>query len=153
MNSIVGRAATPWHLWAVGIVSLLWNGFGAYDYVMSQLRNEAYMAAMTEPFGFSAAEAITYFDSFPVWADAAWAVGVWGAVLGSLLLILRNRFAFHAFAAALAGLVLTIIYQYANPLPGASNSPLAVVMTALVTAITIALIYYAKRMTRSGVLR
>jgi hypothetical protein len=26
---------TPWHLWAVGAVSLLWNGLGGYDYTMS----------------------------------------------------------------------------------------------------------------------
>lgn len=152
MNRTIGQVDTPWHLWAIGIVSLLWNGFGAYDYTMSQTRNEAYMAAMTEPFGFSASEAVAYFDSFPMWADAAWAVGVWGAVLGSLFLLLRRRFAFHAFAAALGGLALTIIYQYANPMPGASNSPLAVAMTVLVTGITIALAYYARRMTARGVL-
>ena len=46
-------AATPapWHLWAIGIASLLWNCFGGYDYVMSQTRNAEYMRAMTEPFG------------------------------------------------------------------------------------------------------
>ena len=26
---------TPWHLWVVGVVSLLWNGFGGYDFIMS----------------------------------------------------------------------------------------------------------------------
>ena len=26
---------TPKHLWVVGILSLLWNGYGAYDYTMS----------------------------------------------------------------------------------------------------------------------
>ena len=38
---------TPWHLWAVGIISLLWNAFGAFDYVMTKLKNPAYMAAFT----------------------------------------------------------------------------------------------------------
>ena len=27
--------STPWHLWVVGVVSLLWNGFGAYDFLGS----------------------------------------------------------------------------------------------------------------------
>jgi hypothetical protein len=30
---------TPWHLWVVGILSLLWNAFGGYDYTMTQLRD------------------------------------------------------------------------------------------------------------------
>ena len=33
--------STPSRLWAVGVVALLWNGYGGYDYVMTQTRNEA----------------------------------------------------------------------------------------------------------------
>jgi len=25
---------TPWHVWLVGIVALLWSSFGAMDYLM-----------------------------------------------------------------------------------------------------------------------
>jgi len=32
---------TPKHLWVVGVVSLLWNAVGAFDYFMSKTRNEA----------------------------------------------------------------------------------------------------------------
>jgi hypothetical protein len=39
--------ATPWHLWVIGIVALLWSGMGAMDYVMTQTRNAAYMSAFT----------------------------------------------------------------------------------------------------------
>ena len=28
---------TPKHLWIAGILSLLWNGYGAYDYLMTEL--------------------------------------------------------------------------------------------------------------------
>ena len=28
---------TPWHLWAVGIVTLLWNGLGITSYLMTEL--------------------------------------------------------------------------------------------------------------------
>ena len=31
---------TPWHLWLVGVVSLLWNGFGGYDFIMSTTQGE-----------------------------------------------------------------------------------------------------------------
>src|SRR3546814_16652880 len=75
---------TPWHLWAVGIVSLLWNAFGAFDYVMTKLRNPEYMAAFTP-------EQQSFFYSFPLWANVGWALGVWGSVLGSVLLLGRSR--------------------------------------------------------------
>ena len=66
---------TPTHLWVVGILSLLWNGFGAYDYTMSHVGGLAYFETM----GLDA-EAFAWFEAMPVWATAAWAVGVWGSV-------------------------------------------------------------------------
>ena len=76
---------TPWHLWLVGVVSLLWNAFGAYDYTMTNLRNQAYLDSMGYP-----AEGIAYLDAFPIWAHSGWALGVWGAVIGSVLLLMRS---------------------------------------------------------------
>ncbi|MGX7894430.1 hypothetical protein [Tsuneonella sp. HG222] len=146
-------AAAPWHLWAVGVVALLWNCIGAYDYIMSQTRNADYMRMMTEPYGYDTQAAVEYFDSFPLWADTAWALGVWGAVAGSVLLLLRSRYAFHAFVVSLIGLVGANVHSLQNPLPGLSDSAMALGMTAAITAITLLLIWYARRQTAAGVLR
>ena len=93
----------PWHLWVIGIVTLLWNAGGAYDYLMNQTKNEAYLAMMTP-------EQIAYFESYPTWTVAVWAFGVWGAVLGSVLLLLRSRFALWSFVASFAGMVVNMAY-------------------------------------------
>lgn len=77
---------TPWHLWAIAVVAVFWNGFGGYDYVMTQTGNAAYLAQFT-------AEQRAYFDSYPMWMEAVWAIGVWGGVLGAVLLLLRNKLA------------------------------------------------------------
>ena len=77
MNATVS-ARTPWHLWVVGLLSLLWNCIGCYDYVMSQTRNAEYMRMITEPYGVDTQAAVAYFDSYPVWADVAWALGACG---------------------------------------------------------------------------
>ena len=45
-RSFVRKA--PVHLWIVGGLSLLWNAFGAFDYLMTQLQVEAYMSQFTE---------------------------------------------------------------------------------------------------------
>lgn len=147
------RAEAPWHLWAVGIVSLLWNGFGAYDYTMTQLRDREYIASMVEPMGFDVDTAMAYWDGFPVWADFFWALGVWGSVAGSVLLLLRSRFAFHAFVASLIGLIGGMGYQLANPMPGLTDTAIPMVFTAVILAVILALIWYSRRMTAQGVLR
>src|SRR3546814_2869987 len=63
MNAI---AKTPVHLWAVGVLSLLWNAVGALDYMMTKLGNADYLSAFTP-------EQIAYFQGFPLWANIGWA--------------------------------------------------------------------------------
>ena len=73
----------PWHLWVVGIAGLLWSVMGVMDYVMTKMRNEEYMAAFT-------LEQLEFFYGFPIWVNAAWAIAVWGGVIGTILLLLRK---------------------------------------------------------------
>ncbi len=142
-----GRAKTPVHLWIVGALALLWNAFGAWNYLMTQTRNEAVMASLT-------AAQRTYIDSIPAWADAAWALGVWGAVAGTLLLLVRSRYAVAAFVVSILGLAGTSVYQFVMSSPpeemtGGAN----LVLHLVIWAIAVALLLYALRMRGRGVLR
>jgi len=67
----------PWHLWVIGVIALLWNAVGAFDYVMTKTKNAAYMSAFTP-------EQLAFFYGFPAWVIAAWAIAVWGGVFGAL---------------------------------------------------------------------
>lgn len=138
---------TPVHLWIVGILSLLWNAFGAFDYLMTQTANEAYLAAFTP-------EQRAYFQSFPAWMEAAWACGVWGALLGSILLLARSRYAVAAFAVSLLGLAASSLNSYIlNPPPAGMMTGAMTVMNIVIWVIAIALLLYALRMRKAGVLR
>ena len=103
-NQVELKKPRPWHLWAVGVVSLLWNAFGCFDYTMMQTRNEAYLAAFT-------AEQRAYFESFPAWMEAFWALGVWGALAGSIALLFASRHAVMLFALSLLGLLVSTVWQ------------------------------------------
>jgi hypothetical protein len=139
------RAATPWHFWVVAVVGLLWNGFGGYDYTMSHLQGETYyrQMGMTDP-------QIAVLAAYPSWMHAVWAVGVWGSVLGAVLLILRMRWAFHAFALSTLGALGALIYNLAVPEAKAAMSP---VMPAVIVAVCLFFVWYAQTMTKRGVLR
>lgn len=141
---------TPWHLWVVGGVSLLWNGFGAYDYLMTNTQGEAYMRAsgMTQPM-------IDYYNSMPTWMYFPWAFGVWGAVLGSILLLMRSRWAMHAFAVSFLGALVSLIYQkFINPPPPLPEALAAMgYMAYVIVVIAAFLLWYAWTMGKKGVLR
>jgi hypothetical protein len=136
----------PWHLWTVGIVSLLWNAMGGVDYTMSHIHNPTYLAGMT-------ADQIAWFNGFPIWATSCWALGVWGAVAGSLLLLLRSRFAVYAFGISLFGFVGSHVYQYASNAPAGLNTATGTAFAAVLGAVAVALLWYAVRMRRAGQIR
>jgi hypothetical protein len=142
------RERAPWHIWLIGALSFVWNAFGAFDYYMTQTRNAAYLSAFTP-------EQRAYFESFPAWVEAFWAIGVWGAVAGSVALLLRWRHAVSFFGASLLGLIVTTIWQFlltdVNPLEILHRE--AVYFIIAIWIIAIALLYYARRQEAAGRLR
>lgn len=138
----------PWHLWAVGTVSLAWNGLGALDYTMTELGNRGWL----ESAGMGAQE-LAYIESFPAWAVAGWAIGVWFCVLGSVALLLRRKWAYPAFLVSLAGIAATTYFTYAYPRPDSFETTGALVLNLVLWAVTIALALYARALAKRGVLR
>ena len=136
----------PLHLWLVGVLSVAWNTFGTFDYTMTNMRNPGYLA------GFPA-EMVATIDVMPLWAYAGWSFGVWGSLAGSILLLVRSRFAFEAFALSLLGLATSTIWQELTPLPPAMREPGMIWMNLAIWVIVVGLLLYARRMTARGILR
>ncbi|WP_370236704.1 hypothetical protein [Brevundimonas sp.] len=146
MNSMTVR--TPWHLWVVGGLSLLWNGFGGYLYLMTQMEGEEFLRSMG-----STQAAIDWQASMPAWMNALWAIGVWGGVLGAVLLLMRMKWAMYAFLASLAAMVISLVASLTvfNGMDVYTTAEL--VQTAVLTFIAIGFLLYSRMMVRKGVLR
>ena len=151
MNQTIGgatRSAAPWHLWAVGLISLLWNCYGAYDYTMSHVGGREFF----ESVGLDDV-AFTWFEAMPVWATAAWAIGVWVSLLGSVLLLARSRHAATAFLVSLIGAAASFAYQFTSDRPASLEGAAATVMPVVILIAIALQWYYARRMAAVGVLR
>ncbi|MBT8398231.1 MAG: hypothetical protein HKO65_13565 [Gemmatimonadetes bacterium] len=137
---------TPWHLWVVGVLSLLWNAMGAYDYLMTETQNEAYMSSFTP-------EQLEFFYGFPAWVVAFWAIAVWGGVLGSILLLLRKKLAVGVFLASFVSMIITTIHNW-----GLSNGlevmgSTGIIFSVMIFVFALFLYLYARAMRDRGVLK
>jgi len=139
------RTAAPTSFWIVAVLSLLWNAMGAFDYSATKLRLDFYMSQ------FSPAQ-LDYFYNFPAWATVGWALGVWGALAGSIGLLLRKAWASLAFAVSLLGLATSSLYNIVlsggMEIMGAG----AMAFTAIIWIVAILLFWYARRQGHRGVL-
>lgn len=134
----------PRHFWPIAGLSFVWNLFGCYDYLMSQLSPATYFAEM----GMGAAD-VAYMARLPAWLTAFWALGVWGSLVGSLLLLARSRRAVLAFALSLAGLAVSQLTQ-AFWLHPPMEAPVGIVLT--VWSALVFLLIYARSMAAQRVL-
>jgi hypothetical protein len=141
----------PTHLWIVGILALIWNGIGCFDYLMTRMRNEDYFRSMdTDPQAM-----LAWVDGFPLYAQFGWGLGVWMGLIGSALLLMSHRWAVPALALSLLGAVVGLGYQIflAPPAPPPMNEGLGALMPWIIILIAALLYYYARRQRANGVLR
>src|SRR5688572_31283665 len=82
MSDIVGRKPPAW-FWVVAVLGLLWEAFGVATYLMHV------DVLPSDTSRMSTAEA-TLAGSMPTWATAAYAVAVFGGLLGALGLLMRK---------------------------------------------------------------
>jgi len=144
----MNNAKTPWHIWVVGVVSLLWHAGGAMDYIMSKTGNENYLAQMTP-------EQLAFLESFPAWLTPFWAVAVWGAVLGSLLILLRKKLAAPVFLIAFLAMIVVTIHNLFLADPSAMDmmNAFQLVFTVVIFIVAILMVIYSSTQSQLGRLR
>lgn len=137
---------TPWHLWAVGVVGILWNSLGCFDYFMTQTKGDDYMMAA----GMTEAQ-IAFMHNSPKWMTAVWAIGVWGGLAGAVLLLLKNKLAVPVFVASLVSYSLSVLYNTViAPMPGAGDH---LAMFVVIFAGCVFFVWYSMRAKKQGLLR
>ena len=144
-------AATPVHLWIVGVLATLWNAFGCYNYFMTRTQGAAYSKSTMPAIDGDAMMA--YINAFPIWASIGWGLGVWCGIAGSILLLLRHRWAVPALLVSFVGAVLGLGYQIANPsgIVGADHGGSAII-PYIIIAVALGLFIYARAMRTRNVL-
>ncbi len=123
---------TPTWLWAASALGILWNLYGTYQFVGTFTATGK--AAITS--GMTASQAAVYL-SLPAWISAVFAVGVFGGLIGSVLLGLRRSAARPVFATSLVGYAALFAGDAYHGVFAAIPSQLAIL--AVVVAIAAAL--------------
>lgn len=122
--------------WIVSILGLLWNLAGSVNFLM-QMKAES-LASMPEPFH-------TIIANRPSWATAAFGLGVFGGVIGCLLLLLKRKVAIYVFMASLAGIVVHLLpYISGANLPAEFNFGNALLVFVSPLVVAVFLLWFAR---------
>jgi hypothetical protein len=138
---------TPRHLWVIGVIALLWNALGAFDYLMTQTKNEAYMSMFTP-------EQLEFFYNLPSWSVVLWSIAVWGGVIACILLLLRKSAAVWFFMISLFSVIANTIYLYvfADGMK-VMGDPFSLIFSALIILVAVLLYLYSKKMSALEIIK
>ena len=128
-----------WSFWAIGAVALIWNVMGVINFFMQM--NPDVLAVYRE-----SERAI--IEGRPVWATGAFALAVFGGVLGCLLLLFRKSVAYYLFVASLLGVIVTMVHTLGAGIDFGFGEILGIILMPLVVAAF--LIWYSKQAESKG---
>ena len=133
----------PLWFWAVSAAMLLWNGLGAMAYVADATMTADALNALPE-----AERALRV--SRPAWATAAFAVAVFGGVVGCLLLLVRSRWAFPVLVLSLLGVAAQMTQAFLIANSYEVYGPPGLIMPTLVLTFSLFLVWFARRARARG---
>lgn len=146
MNESVQAApratGVPWHIWLVGILSLLWYFSGAYTIMVAQHG--------TLP-GLSPEE-LAYYEAKPLYLELIADLALMAGIVGSVGLLLRKVWAVPAFLALLVLVLVGNALELADGTSRALANQAAMIVTIAIAAIALFNWSYARTMARRGVL-
>jgi hypothetical protein len=139
---------TPWHLWLVGLLVLVWNAVSCYSHVMTLTQNAAYFRAT----GVTP-EIAAYFAAVPAWYVVAWTIGVWGGVLAAVGLLMRKSWAVWWFVASQLAMAVNSVATLLNPEAHELLGKVGSIGAIAVITLGAFVVLYSMAMKRRGVLR
>src|SRR5262245_5596505 len=144
MNSSISTLpARPWHLWTVAILSLLWDGAGAYTIFMAQAGKLPDISA----------DEAAYYAAQPLWFVLVTDVALIAPLLAAIALLLRSRWAVPLFAISLLAILVTNGHDLVAGSSRALASRGALIVTLLIVVLAILQLWYAVAMRKRTVLR
>jgi hypothetical protein len=127
-----------WSFWIIGVVTLFFNVMGVINYFVQM--NADSLASFPEAY-------LPIIEGRPAWATAAFALAVFGASLGCLLLLLRKSAASYVFILSLLGVIVSMVHIFGV----AGFSSFEVWMGVLMQlVVTVFLIWYSQLTERKG---
>lgn len=124
--------------WIIAIIALIWNSLGVNAYLQQQYDTEAFRDQYS-------AEQLEMAQAAPTWYTAAFALAVFGGLLGSLALLLTKKMANLLFSLSLFGIIVQLIYNFLIINSIEVYGPGSMIMPIMVMVIGIFLFTYSRK--------
>lgn len=130
--------------WIIAVLALLWNLIGVFFWVSEYFLMTEEIKAALPP------EQIELMNNAPAWNIYVYGIAVFGAVLASVMLLMRKKLALPLFGISLIAILIVQGYWIFAMDTVGKMGPQALIMPLIVIAIAIFEYFYSKGAVRNG---
>ena len=142
MNSSNIKPSTRY--WLVVILSFLWYAVGVFNYLAQAYMTDETLVSFPD-------EVQLYYTNLPAWVTAAFALAVFGGLLGSVGLFLRKKWASFLFLGSFFAIVAQQFHSFFIQ-DFIEITIEKAIMPLLVLIIALYMIYYSRKSETEGLL-
>lgn len=149
------KVPAPTWFTVFAILALLWNLLGVANYLwttwlMPTLITPETLSALPEADRAMIEMQLAVQAATPAWATSAFAIAVFGGLLGSLFLLLKKNLAIIFFTISIAGLLVQSYYAYVVAGAYELFGNAAVILSAVILLIAVFLLWMANKAKAQG---
>ena len=133
----------PWHLYLIGTLAVLWNAVGVFDFLATMTQFAPYMERFPEG-------ARQYWETQPAWVFVVWAMSVFSALIGAVMILKRQALAVRVLALSATATIFAMALSYSRPAPDADSTR---VFAVCIIVVSLLILNYAFHQMKRGILR
>ena len=146
MTELTATQQTTRSFWIIACLALLWNLMGVAIYLMNVTLSPEALAEMPE------AEQALY-TNIPTWVTSAFAISVFSALAGSILLLMRKAFTLPLFVVSFIAILAQTSYTlFMSPMIDV-RGPTSIILPVVIASIAAYLVWFSSNAKQKGVLR
>lgn len=136
----------PIWFWATSCAGLLWNAYGLWQFggTLTATPESLIASGLTS-------EQAAVLTTYPDWMTFAFAIGVLCGLVGTVLLLMRQKLALPALVVSLAGYVVLYVGDITQGVFAVMGAPQVIVLT-IVVLIALGLLMLAQHAKKSALL-
>lgn len=124
--------------WIIAVIAIIWNAMGVMAYLTRAFITDEMIAALPKE------QQAEFLIEQPSWVTGAFAIAVFGGVLGALFLLLRKKVATTLFLVSAIAAIAQHIYFFMNVEITSYVMPIMIIVECLF------LVWYSKYVAKKG---
>jgi small basic protein len=132
--------------WIIGIIALIWNGWGSFLYIAQAFDMEIATEGLSQ-------EQIVFMEGMPAWYTALFAIAVFVGVIGAITLLMQKKVSIKLFVISfIAAAINQVYWLFGTDAVTVFSEHQPYLMPAIIVVIGIFLIWYSKDQKAKGIL-